>query len=220
MIISHSKKFIFIHNYKVAGTSIRQVLSKYGNLTFLKSSLWDKLMQLTFQYPWVFASDFPTHVRAKEIRNKIPLKLYDSYFKFGFVRDPWDWQVSLYHYTLVKKDHHQYQLVSEMKDFKEYIHWRVNNDVHLQKEFFYDEDGNCIVDFIGRLENLETDFESILGKIDASEELPHVNKRKERYHYLTFYDQESIDLVNNAFSEDILTFGYKKPNLKDVNLLR
>ena len=42
LLISHKKKFIFIHNYKVGGTSIRKVLSLYQSeiYRYLSNLLW------------------------------------------------------------------------------------------------------------------------------------------------------------------------------------
>src|ERR1700758_1505800 len=121
MIISHRKKFIFIHNYKVAGTSIHQALRKYNNPSFLGSILLDKLRLLAKKHPAIYAQDFEWHINAKELRDKLPANVFNSYFKFGFVRNPWDWQVSLYTYMLKAKDHRDHTFIKSLKNFDEYI---------------------------------------------------------------------------------------------------
>lgn len=140
MIISHQKKIIFIHNYKVAGTSLRKSLSHFNNKNFRSSKRIDKLKFILGLYPKIYTSEFPRHIKAIELKKQLPAKVFNNYFKFGFVRNPWDWQVSLYTYMLKKEDHHQHDLIKSMKNFGEYIDWRVHNDLHLQKDFFY-EDG-------------------------------------------------------------------------------
>lgn len=66
-----------------------------------------------------------------------------------------------------------------MKSFDDYIIWRVESELTLQKSFFY-EDDSCIVDFIGRFENLEIDINQVANtigiKIDSIEKKMRVKK--------------------------------------------
>lgn len=210
MLLSHRKKFIFIHNYKVAGTSIRAGLNSYNNHTFRSSSHLDKLKLLAGIYPRVFSSQFVSHISAAQLKKEIPSSIFDSYFKFGFVRNPWDWQVSLYTFMLKTLDHHQHELIKGMKSFDEYIDWRVHNDLHLQKSFFYENDVS-LMDYIGRMENLQTDFEKICGIIGAEVKLPHLNPSRNDNDYLKYYSKHSIEMVSQAFREDIELFNYAIP---------
>ena len=89
MIISHSKKFIFIHIYKVAGSSIRSSLNRYAHLYTKKNRLLSGLKI----YPKIFTSDFSQHSSALQVQQYIPSSIYRQYYKFAFVRNPWDWQV-------------------------------------------------------------------------------------------------------------------------------
>src|ERR1700739_1022420 len=194
MIISHSKKFIFIHNYKVAGTSVHRALNRYNNSSFWNSMLLDKFRLIFKKHPAIYAQDFDWHITAKELKRKLPVNLYNSYFKFGFVRNPWDWQVSLYSYMLKHAGHQQHELVKSMRNFDEYIEWRVHEDLHLQKDFFYDEEGTCLVDFIGKMEYLYSDFTHACKQVDIKERLPHLNKSREDENYLYYYSSNSIKM--------------------------
>lgn len=214
MLISHTYKFIFIHNYKVAGSSIKTALGPYSDISFQQYS-WKKKIRATLGlYPKVYASDFIGHVKAKDLAEKLPARMYQNYFKFGFVRNPWSWQSSLYKYALTLKEHHQHELMKSMKSFEQYLDWRINQDFHLQKEFFYDEQDNCLMDYIGKYETLEEDFNYVCHQtVGTNVSLPHVNK-SENDRYLKFYTPKAIDMVYEAFKEDIDTFGYEKPILK------
>lgn len=213
MLISHTKKFIFIHNYKVAGTSIRNTLNKYNDHSFKHSSCRQKLLLMFGKYPNIYSNNFDAHISADELKYKLPASVFEQYFKFGFVRDPWDWQVSLYTYALKLETHFQHALIKKMKNFDDYIKWRINEDLHLQKSFFYDNKDNCLVDFIGKIEYLNQDFSTICNQINVNEKLQHLNKSRENNNYLPLYSEKSIELVYNAFREDVDLFNYAKPKL-------
>ena len=212
-VISHSKKLIFIHNYKVAGTSIEYALRRYDNKTFWRSGLKDQFSFLTNAYPPVYSSEFSPHITAADLKKGLPDELFSKYFKFGFVRDPWDWQVSMYSYILKTKEHHQHELLKSMKSFDEFIEWRINEDFHLQKEFFYDEDNRCLMDYIGKFETIGSSIQKLFDMFCLDTNLLHLNQSRDNFDYLHFYSQRSIDMVAEAYRDDLLTFGYSKPKL-------
>ncbi|MEM0991705.1 MAG: sulfotransferase family 2 domain-containing protein [Bacteroidota bacterium] len=202
MLISHSKQFIFIHNYKVAGTSIRAALGKY------RLSPFQRLQQKVGLKGKNHHKISDNHLTARQVRARLPDSTFQQYFKFGFVRNPWDWQASLYRYALKNKQHKQHKLISEMGDFETYLQWRVQHDFRLQKDFFYDENGHCLVDFIGKYENLTQDFQYICRQIDVDEQLAHHNQSQQKQAYLKAYTPEAIALIREHYQEDIVTFGY------------
>jgi hypothetical protein len=212
MIISHSKKFIFIHNYKVAGTSIREALRPYANAKILTSSLHDNLRVFFGVYPRIYSSNFHNHIKASELKRQIPNKVFDEYYKFGFVRNPWDWQVSLYTYMIKQKKHFQNTLGASFASFDEYIDWRVHEDLHLQKDFFYQDD-EFLMDYIGKMETIAEDYTKICEKLSMVSKLPHLNASRDDNKYLKFYSEKSLQLVSQAFAPDIELFGYKEPKL-------
>lgn len=209
MLISHTKKFIFIHNYKVAGTSIREVFKNYDCKSFLRSNFKTKLFIILGKYPKIYSSDFFWHITAEELKKKIQKDVYNSYYKFGFVRNPWDYQVSLYNYILNRPSHKDYDIIKKMSDFDEYINWRVESSLHLQKNFFYEE-GKCSVDFIGKFENLHEDIAKISQAIGTQiKAVPHKNAGTDRkLKYFEYYSEMSFNLVKDAFREDVELFGY------------
>jgi hypothetical protein len=206
MLLSHYHQFIFIHNYKVAGTSVRTALAPY------QYSLRERLMRKV-GIAGATKLSYQDHLKARDIQQLVPARQFEQYFKFGFVRNPWDWQVSLYRYTLKHKAHKQHELVSGMKDFEEYLHWRVQHDAQLQKDFFYDESGDKLVNFVGRFESLTTDFEYICQQIGINTQLPHQNKSRIDNDFLKYYTKETIALVAQHYREDIETFEYALPSL-------
>ncbi|RMF91729.1 MAG: sulfotransferase, partial [Nitrospinota bacterium] len=143
----------------------------------------------------------------RELREMLSPPVYDRFFSFAFVRNPWDWQVSLYFYMLKTRDHFQHRLIHSMQGFEEYIRWRVREDRHLQKDFVTDEAGNLLVDFVGKYENLEQDFAQVCARIGIQAALPHLNQSGHR-NYREYYNERTRNLVYDAFKEDIEFFHY------------
>jgi len=205
MIISHTKKFIFIHNYKVAGTSIRKVLNEYS----YHKNISNRLKSYLGIYPKIYSDDFSGHIKTYDLKKQLPENIFYDYFKFGFVRNPWDWQVSLYEYALKNKNHYQHKLISEFKNFEEYIYWRIEKDKHYQKDFFYSPDGTLLVNFIGRYENLQEDFKFVCNKLGIQKSfLPHLNKSSNK-NYRLYYSTALEKVIEKAFYDDIKLFNYK-----------
>jgi len=207
MWISYKYNFLFIHIYKVAGVSIKDSIKNtiYSPYDY---ELWKH--RLLRRLSLVVNPEFwpQDHAKAREIRKKIGRERYDKLFKFAFVRNPWDWQVSMYNYMLRKTTHFQHDLIKNMSGFEEYIEWRVTQNKFLQKDFVTDENGDVIVDFIGRFENLESDFKKVCNHININVQLPHLNKSQTERKYTSFYNEKCKNLIYKHFKEDIDFFCY------------
>lgn len=172
MLISYNKKFIYYHLYKVAGTSIRSALRPYCGKK--------QIMLQNYNYaagiiglPKVKRPLYEFHPRLIDVKRFLGNEIYDSFYKFSFVRDPLDWQKSLYFFTLKNARHHQHNLVRN-KTFEEYMRWRIDNDFKLQSDYLFENDV-CLVDKIGKFENLSNDMSDICRTIGVSVNLKHKN---------------------------------------------
>jgi hypothetical protein len=216
MLISYKHNFVFVHNYKVAGTSVKNALKPYGLLNPPHNKLVSQILEI---HPLLQEQGkrvvrrlgmpaFHGHDKAVEIKNILGAEQWDKMFSFGYVRNPWDWQVSLYHYMLEFTGHHQHEFIKTLKSFDEYIEWRVHHDLHLQSEFFVDQNRQLIVDFVGKMENVEQDFAKITHTIGLNDvKLPHKNKSQHKP-YADYYSNHSRELVQKYFAEDIERFQY------------
>lgn len=188
MIISDNKKFIFFHLYKTAGTSLSEILKKYKN-----------------------PSQTPKHYKVSDYIKIIGREKYDNFFTFGFVRNPWDWQVSLYHYMLMDVGHFQHKLIKSFKTYDDYLDWRVHEDCKPQYTFF-SENADLVspitLNLIGRFESLDDDVNTIKNKLSLVGEMPHLVKSK-RTHYRDYYNEKTKKMIKEAYSKDVEYFNYE-----------
>lgn len=202
MIISHRKQFIFVHVYKVAGTSVKSALRPYADVMHRKYTPRRVL------YVLGLLQSIGEHASAAQIRATLPANIFDNYFKFAFVRNPWDWQVSLYHYIRSHPLHPQHRRVKALQGFPDYVRWRIDHEPVLQKDFVTDSNGNVLVDYIGRFETLGEDFDAICRRIGVDNPLPHKNLSKHDS-YVDYYDSRTAALVAEYYRPDIELFGYR-----------
>ena len=80
-----------------------------------------------------------------------------------------------------------------------------------QLKWISDEKGKILVDFIGKFENLETDFNLICEKLNLTAKLPHLNSTTHD-HYSKYYTSKSRNIIEDWFKDDIIMFDYKFQN--------
>lgn len=159
MIIDNNRKFVFIAVAKTGSTSITRRLG-------------------------IFKDPIPKyyHMHLKDIVDRYDVK---SYYKFAFVRNPYDRLVSLYYDLKQSKGHLRWSYpILKYKNFHDFV---LNlpespclNFIHLRPQFEYLQiNGEVNIDFIGRFENLIEDFKIIEKKLSLNhEQLPHYRKRE------------------------------------------
>jgi hypothetical protein len=206
MLVSYHKKFLFVHIFKTAGTSITDSLARYcyrpGST---RPSNW--MAYLSTNWKKIHRTPNKKHATALEIRDSIDRDVFDSFFKFTFVRNPWDWQVSLYHFILDRPHNPGHEATKAMGSFRNFVLSR-EGSTFTQTGCLTDADGNLLVDFVGKFEHLDLDFGLVCEKVGVSAQLPHINKTQ-RTGYRDYYDKETRDLTAKLYAEDIERFRYK-----------
>lgn len=189
-MISHNLKCIFIHIDKNGGKSVEKAIWNidpiHGSADHKKMSYWHQ---------------------------KLKTNVFDDYFKFTFCRNPWDRAVSQYHaYVQSSKNHYKIPNDIIQGTFEHFIKSLRSESIRvfapLQISWLKDLNDKPRIDFVGRFENLEKDWDILCNKLGITKKLPHLNKSKHR-DYKIYYTKELIQIVKTIYKEDIDFFKYE-----------
>ncbi len=196
---------MFVHIPKCAGVSICKSL--FGNLAGGHTNI--KKYQLIFS-------------KAE----------FDRYFKFAFVRNPWDRLVSAFFFLRrggFNESDRKWarEKLDQFQDFGSFVRKWVNRDNvsswrHFvpQHKYVCSTDGKLLVNFVGRFENLEEDFSYVSRRINAESALRVANRTASRKaSYAEYYSDETRRIVADVYREDIDLFGYRFDNSHDETSL-
>ena len=193
------QKCIFVHITKCAGISI--ATSLFGNLG-------------------------GGHLRIAHYQLIFSQREYNEYFKFTFVRNPWDRLVSAFLFlkrggaNKIDRTWAEENL-SRYNDFDSFVtHWVNRKNINTWKHFVPQYKFVCqpgrqtpVVDFIGHFECLNDDFMSIQKKLGTNTSLRHLNKTVgEKKGYQEYYSEAARRIVAEVYAEDIRIFGYDFEN--------
>ena len=205
-MISRKYNFVFQHIPKCAGISL---LNFFIKLHTIEGCIGD-LMYAPHNSFSFYKKEYKEH--------------YRNFFKFTFVRNPWDRAVSLYEFRKKEANEGIHRRTWPSMDelindsFEDTIKKSTNNT---NKDVLYLEpaytDNYWLpkqilkeINFVGRFESIDRDFDYIkyaLG-IHLDHQLTHDNQIK-RKHYSEYYNDETRKIVADKYATDIQLFGYK-----------
>ncbi|MBN2706656.1 MAG: sulfotransferase family 2 domain-containing protein [Deltaproteobacteria bacterium] len=215
MLINLRYKFLFVHVAKTGGTSLRAGLKRLD---------WRDPF---FPWRWLagrishgsghrVACKLPRHAKIVAAHEMLPREIFNSLYKFAFVRNPWDLQVSSFHHLRRERPH----LLAGCHDFYDFLRYKLDPDrpyqYHLdttndlQSDYLLGLHGELLVDFIGRYERLEEDFDALCRHLRLPAiRLEHRRQAKDRAaDYRVYYSPEAAELVARHWQADIERFGY------------
>jgi hypothetical protein len=206
MIISGLHKFIFVAIPKTGTHSVRQALREHMGTRDLEQV--GLFVQKRFPIPEL-AQLQHGHLSLQQVRPYLRPEEWQSFFKFAFVRNPFDRFISYCAFRTRGQDLFERDPKSVMRH---YLFEAPPHD-HLlfqpQYGFVTGDDGQLLTDYVGRVERMQESYDEIAGRIGIpSRPLERVNAT-ERRDYRDYYDQQLIDGVARLYARDLELFDYQ-----------
>jgi hypothetical protein len=206
VIISHRHHFIFAAVPKTGTHSVRRALREH----MAHEDIEQVGLFVDRRFPWAdLAALQHGHLALRQVRPYLGQDAFDSYFKFAFVRNPFDRFVSYCAFMLRGGDLFRRQPREVMRHFL----FRDPPEQHIlfqaQASLLLDDDGKTLLtDMVGRVEDMQASYETICARIGiSSRSLERVNSTT-RGDYRQYYDRDLIDGVAARYAQDLDLFGY------------
>ena len=207
MLLSESKRFLFVHVQKTAGTSITELLAPYALAP--PATRWNRFVSdLGVRRDWR-SFHFRRHAPLARAEQVLPPELFGSLFKFAFVRNPWDRLVSWYAYILEDRGHKRHQRIRRLPDFATFLRNEAGRRRRTQWWMLQDSAGRLAVDFVGRFERLEQDTAEVCTRLGIEPRPMPRTQASLHQPYQSFYTPELVEFVARHWAPDIEAFGYR-----------
>lgn len=140
---------------------------------------------------------------------------YTSYFKFAFVRNPWDRVISCWQEKVSDTNYWQFSDSerAQMKNLEYFLKFISimdlnHTDGHIKLQSALIDLNN--VDYIGRFESFESDLNTVCTRIGLPNlNIPKKNKSDREFSsYRSYYNAHTAALVAKLYEKDIRMFGY------------
>jgi Sulfotransferase family len=211
MIISHKYRYIFFAVPKTGTHSVRQALRPYMDAADQEQV--GLFVRKSFDTPEL-ANIGHGHLSVQQVESVLG-EVFRDYFKFAFVRNPYDRFVSFCAFMTREGGQFHENPRAVMRLFirdrppVEHILFRP------QHELLCDVQGRLAMDFVGRSERTQADYEQICARLGfPAETLGKVNSSTHR-DYRDYYDDELRDRVGAYYARDLELFGYDFDGYKD-----
>jgi hypothetical protein len=217
MPISHPLKTIFVHIPKTGGTSVEAVLGMHGDKTDIGVRPY---FNQSVDREHLYGQDLQ-HMTVLQLKNSLnDTSIFEQYFKFAIVRNPWERIVSTFAWTNQKWARGEKLARDEFARAIRQVYSAIANSgdaaqalrasTHLRPQVSYLVDGNMrvLVDYIARHETLGADWRHICARLGLNIDLP---ERMKSHHspYRDYYDDDTRGMVAELYAEDTRSLGYE-----------
>lgn len=207
MILSHKHRFIFFAIPKTATHALRQALTPH-----MGPDDWQQQVLFGKQFSPIpeIAAIKHGHISVRQLQASVTPEIWDSYLKFGFVRNPFDRFISTCFFLNRNNPAFKASAVPFMKRALTVPRFQQRILVTPQADLLGSDNGQIGIDVVGRYETLQSSYDEICDKIGIpSTELLKKNQSQHEG-YSDYYDDELRELVAAFYAKDFDMFSYER----------
>jgi hypothetical protein len=221
MLVSHTKRFIYTKTIKTGGTSVEVYFEGYcfrpGEYEFTRMRTQYESEAGIVGFRGIKRDNdgnyWYNHAPAAEIKAKIGDEIWNSYFKFCCIRDPFDKLVSAFHFFALPKEQCGSLSFQEIK--QEFRRWMGRRQFFDDWDIFTIDDQTCVDHFI-RYESLLQGIEEVCQRLHLPFEPGKLMRLKSDYnphlcHFGEYYDRDTSQMAADAYARHLERFGYRPP---------
>lgn len=206
MIVSHQHRYIFAAVPKTGTHSVRQALREQ----MADDDIEQVGLFVDRRFPWSdLAAIGHGHLSLRQLRPYLGEQAFGEYFKFAFVRNPFDRFVSYCAFMLRGGDLFHHHPREAMRHFLFVDPPEHHILFQPQAALLVDDDGSALLtDMVGRVEDMQPSYDAICARLGLpSRPLDRVN-RTSHGDYRNYYDRVLIDGVSKRYALDLELFRY------------
>ncbi len=213
MIISHGRKYIFVHIPKTGGTALALALEGRVMKDDILIGDTPKAVRRRKRLKNVQSSGrLWKHSRLTDIYGLVTQEEIEDFFTFTLVRNPWDMMVSYYHWLQDQTFDHPAVTLAQQLDFSGFLndpHTKVTMRAAPYGQYMKDRNGVERCDSFIRLEHLSQDTAMLEDHLGFSlGNVPVANASQRDADYRSYYSEADAACIADLCAEDISRFGY------------
>jgi hypothetical protein len=221
VLLSHSHHFIYTKTVKTAGTSVEIYFEDAcippGNSIVRGHRIGETVTSagvIGYRGADTSGCAWYNHMPAKEIRELTGQTIWNEYYKFCVVRNPFDKMVSLWWFINSKGDHrYEYEHFSKIKS--DFSRWCVGHAPDAVDRDKYLIDGQISMDYFIRYESLLDGLDRVCRQVGYPFQPERLGKFKSdsraiKQRFGDYYDRAAIAAVETAFGWELDYFGYPR----------
>lgn len=206
LIISHRHRFIFFAVPRTGSHAMRQVLGPHlGSEDWEQQDLFEKKRLPVRE----LAQLRHGHISVNQLKPWLSAEVWDTYFKFAIVRNPFDRFVSSCFFLARGQPQLSRDPTAFMKRALDNPKFARRILLRPQSDLLTDQHGTLPLDFVGRFEQIQDSCERIFGIIGLPAPVLQKRNASRHEHWLCYYDDALMATVRNLYRRDLENFSYR-----------
>jgi len=215
MLVSHRESFIYTKTAKTASTSVESYFEPFcvpaGTWQFVEHEREELVSAdgiIGYRGDHTGGKQWFNHMSCAAIRAQLGASIWDRYFKFAVIRDPFDKLLSGYFF----QQRPQGSAGELVEGFRSWV--RAGGAI--VDRHTYTLEGEVCMDFFIRFERLEEGVEAVCRRLGVpfdAQRLPRLKAdfRERSIPLREFYDRETRDRAAEIYAFELDYFGYRPP---------